>query len=297
MLIIMITHHSTINNGKNQRRRQQQQKQQDHKLDKLRVFKTTMRIIIEDESCDILGNASLLLERLKEDFYASACDRKSQWNVKQLERLHIGTEKPVAIKSKKANSSPLVQSQMVDDKLKNIDRDSITAAAQNQQQQHQYITRKSSLVGVQAATTTISGSSPSSSTLTTTPASTAGTPMITTTTTTTTTSTFKPLISSSSVSLAEQLRAICDEVIRDSIGVCNEPDYKMELAKLLSGEAKIELYIEHGKLSNAQRLAFSMNRPDYVLSIIEEAAKLNQNHVKTVCQLWLAKHETRNFIR
>lgn len=87
---------------------------------------------------------------------------------------------------------------------------------------------------------------------------------------------------------------ICDEVIRDSIGNCREPDYKMELAKLLSDEAKIELYIELGKLSNAQTLAFSMRRPDYVSRIIEAAARLNQNHVKTVCQLWLAKHETNS---
>lgn len=94
----------------------------------------------------------------------------------------------------------------------------------------------------------------------------------------------------------EAARAICDEVIRDSIGSCREADYKMELAKLLSAEAKIELYIEHGKLSDAQRLACSMNRPDYVARIIEEAVRLNQNHVKTVCQLWLAKHETRNSV-
>lgn len=89
-------------------------------------------------------------------------------------------------------------------------------------------------------------------------------------------------------------QSICDEVIRDSISSCREPDYKMELAKLLSGEAKIELYIQSGKLSNAQRLACSMNRPDYVSSIIKEATKLNQNHVKTVCQLWLANYETSN---
>ena len=91
---------------------------------------------------------------------------------------------------------------------------------------------------------------------------------------------------------SERARLLSDEVIRDAIGACREPDYKMELAKLLSTEAQIELYIELGKLSNAQHLAFNMNRPDYVASIIEEAARLNQNHVKTVCQLWLAKHET-----
>ena len=82
---------------------------------------------------------------------------------------------------------------------------------------------------------------------------------------------------------------LCDEVIRDSIKSCREPDYKMELAKLLSAEAKIELYIELGKLSNAQSLACSMNRPDYVSIIIDEAARLNQDHVKTVCQHWLVK--------
>lgn len=92
-------------------------------------------------------------------------------------------------------------------------------------------------------------------------------------------------------------RIMCDDVIRDSIANCREPDYEMELAKLLSAEAKIELYIEHGKLNNAQMLACTMNRPDYVSSIIKEADKLNQDHVKTVCQLWLAKHETKNSIR
>lgn len=89
----------------------------------------------------------------------------------------------------------------------------------------------------------------------------------------------------------EARRALCDDILRDAISSCREPDYKMELAKLLSNEAKIELYIEIGKLSNAQMLACNLNRPDYVTSIIEKANELNQNHVKTVCQLWLAKHE------
>lgn len=260
-------------------------------MDKLRVFKTAARIIIEDESCDILENASLLLERLKEDFHSStSCNRKNQWNVKKLERLQIGddsAEKPVVSIKKKVNSSQLVHSPSVDDKSKNIDGDDVAAKAAATAQ---YNARKSSLGIFQTTTTT-------SSSLSTSPPSATSNETTTTTTTTTTSSSLKSTLSSSSISPAEQVRAICDEVIRDSIGVCNEPDYKMELAKLLSGEAKIELYIEHGKLSNAQRLACSMNRPDYVLSIIEEAAKLNQNHVKTVCQLWLAKHETRNLKR
>lgn len=87
-------------------------------------------------------------------------------------------------------------------------------------------------------------------------------------------------------------QALCDEVIGDTIKCCQEADYKMELAKLLSQEARIELYIELGKLNNAHRLAFEMRRSDYVLRIIAEAEKLNQNHVRTVCQHWLAKHES-----
>lgn len=264
-------------------------------MDKLRVFKTAMRIIIEDESCDILENASLLLERLKEDFYSStSCNRSLRWNVKALERLHIGSvEKPVVNLKKKTSSSQLVRSPSVDDKLKNTDRDCLAsesaAAAAATATNAQYNARKSSVGVLGTATTT-----------TTTPSSLVSTPSpatLTATISTASSSLKSPLLSPSSISPAEQVRAICDDVIKDSIRVCNEPDYKMELAKLLSSEAKIELYIENGKLSNAQRLAFSMNRPDYVLSIIEEAAKLNQNHVKTVCQLWLAKHGTRNFIR
>lgn len=85
---------------------------------------------------------------------------------------------------------------------------------------------------------------------------------------------------------------LCDLVILDAIGNCREPDYKMELAKLLSDEAKFELYIVLGKLSNAQHLAFQMNRADYVARVAESAKCLDQDHVRTVCQLWLAKHET-----
>jgi len=95
-----------------------------------------------------------------------------------------------------------------------------------------------------------------------------------------------------SLSSFESAQALCDEVVRDSITFCQEADYKMELVKLLSQTAQIELFIELGKLSNAQRLAFSMNRPDYVARIIEEADKLNQDHVKTLCQHWLAKQKS-----
>lgn len=99
-------------------------------------------------------------------------------------------------------------------------------------------------------------------------------------------------VNDANVNIDEMCSSICDQVLRDSIANCREQDYKMELSKLLSNEAKIELYIEIGKLSNAQMLACNLNRPDYVSNIIEKANELNQNHVKTVCQLWLAKRET-----
>lgn len=160
--------------------------QQVYSLNKLNVYKVAMRILLEEENCDIIGNARLLLECIKGDIESHAT-----LNTKQ----------------QQANSFA---------------------------------------------------------------------------------------ISSNSIeSTLEASRAICDEVLRDSIASCREPDYKMELAKLLSNEAKIELYIEIGKLSNAQMLACNLNRPDYVSSIIEKASELNQNHVKTVCQLWLAKHDSQ----
>lgn len=173
-----------------------------------------MRIIIEDESCDILNKAELLLELIKNDYLATSA--KSIDNKQQKVANRIGQGLSLTDRRKSGST------------LNGIDS------------KENYKRPKTPL---------------------------------------------------------DCVRIICDEVVQDSIRSCRELDYKMELAKLLSGEAKIELYIEQGNLSSAQRLACNMNRPDYVSTIIEEAAKLNQNHVKTVCQLWLAKHETRNFIR
>lgn len=195
-------------------------------MDKIKVFKTSMRIIIEDESCDILENANLLLERIKEDYLASS-----------------------ALVSGAKSVEPVIGSSR----------------------------RQVSSLGVEKAGDRAHKARTKTSAVTTGP-------------TTRKVEAIADATASASTTTTEHIRSICDQVIKDSIRSCREPDYKMELAKLLSGEAKIELYIEHGKLSNAQRLACNMNRPDYVSSIIEEAAKLNQNHIKTVCQLWLAKH-------
>lgn len=240
--------------------------------------------MIKDESQNpkkILDNASLLLERLKEDFYSSFENRKLQWGdlhlhphlqSKKLDSSASATAKPVAVVRKKGDSSThRIRSLNVDNKSKartSLSDVSYASASGS--------VGSSTLRGSLDLQTTASSSSssPSSPTLS---------------TTTTTSSSSKPSLKSSSMSPAEQVQAICDEVIKDSIGVCNEPDYKMELAKLLSFEAKIAFYIENGKLNDAQRLACNMNRPDYVLSVIEEAAKLNQNHVKTVCEVWLTE--------
>lgn len=184
----------------------------DYELDKIKVFKTAMRIIIDDESCDILENAKLLLERIREDFLATSKEpKKIKEPVKSLSASKSGRNKGLN-SSHKTNDSKQIQ----------------------------------------------------------------------------------PVTSTTP---EDQIRAICDEVIRDSIGNCREADYQLELAKLLSNEAKIKHYLEQGKLSQAQRLACSLNRPDYVMNIIEEAGKLNQNHVRAVCQLWLANYETKNLIR
>lgn len=88
----------------------------------------------------------------------------------------------------------------------------------------------------------------------------------------------------------KEIDSICDVVVSEFISLIREPDYQMEIAKLLSSdEAKIDFYIKQGKLSNAQRLACQSNNIDYVIKVIDEATKLNQNHVKTVCQMWLAE--------
>lgn len=251
-----------------------QSQTKDNGLDKVKVFKTAMRIIIEDESCDIIENASLLLERIKQVYAADY--RKQRYAISS----HAKDSSPSTI-NRQADSSP----------------NKLEQRQQQQQQKPRQPRHKLSLVtkvSPEASSTSLRRSQTSDRPLST--GATRGNDdggtdaLVMGTSNTIAQAKFER-------ELAEGARAICDEVIRDSIGSCSEPDYKMELAKLLSGEAKIELYIEHGKLSNAQRLACSMNRPDYVSRIIKEAAKLNQNHVKTVCQLWLAKHETRNSIR
>lgn len=236
----------------------------DNGLDKLKVFKTAMRIIIEDESCDIIENASLLLERIKEDY---ATDYRRQ-------RCAISGTKALTITDRQIDSLLSKQQPPLPRKPSLVAKAGATAVNRSTANK----LRRSQTSDELLATGTSSSSGGGGGALA-------------------AMSNAASLAAKVEEEIAEGARAICDEVIRDSIGSCSEPDYKMELAKLLSGEAKIELYIEHGKLSNAQRLACAMNRPDYVSSIIEEAARLNQNHVKTVCQLWLAKHESRNFIR
>lgn len=243
---------------------------QTYQLDKLRVFKTAMRIIIDDESCDILDNSRLLLDRLREDVianYVRESPKKNRQHQQHLQNYHrppIEKKKPSSLVSTSPSSfssiSSLLSSSSVGSSSSsaghagskvgpNYYRNIVAQLARKQQ--------TSSLLGKKQLQT-----SPNKN---------------------------DTINSSSSVGSNEAARMICDEVIRDSIGSCREADYKMELAKLLSGEARLELYIGLGKLSNAQRLAFNMNRPDYVSIIIEEAARLNQDHMKTVCQLWLAK--------
>lgn len=220
-----------------------------------------MRIIIEDESCDILENARLLLDRLREDFMAKYVrltpkkPAKRQPSPSTVAAAEVSTSPPLVYSSSsRLSARPLsTVGQGAQAGSSHYYSEIIRQLAHKQQ--------TSSLLGKKQLE--ISANK--------------------TTTTTTTMGNCQP------TNANEAAKMICDEVIRDSIGGCREADYKMELAKLLSAEAKIELYIELGKLSNAQRLAFNMNRADYVSIIIEEAARLNQNHVKTVSQLWLAK--------
>lgn len=238
-----------------------------------------MRIILEDESCDILENASLLLERINEDYIDSSSKVKVDDNKQQQQE-----EKIITNNNTKNTSSVNV-----------VRYNTQAAAVSNGPKVNDKKTRSVSVAGV---INTNMNSSQQQNAVNLAPPSNA---LIEEVTNNNNNSQFKHssrhMSIQSSISPVDGARAICDEVIRDSIGSCREVDYKMELAKLLSPEAKIELYIELGKLSNAQRLACTMNRADYVSSIIEEAAKLNQNHVKTVCQLWLAKHETGNILR
>lgn len=200
------------------------------KLDKIKVFKTAMRIIIDDESCDNMENARLLLNQIKEDYKPTVSLTTSPNNFKNprpsftKSKIGIGTHKSSA-------TSPAGLPAMIPSLKIQMDATAGISIGPKLPRDHS------------AETNDVAA------------------------------------------------RAMCDAIIRDTILWCREPDYKTELSQLLSGEAKIDMYIEQGKLSNAQRLAFSMNRPDYVSKIIKEATKLNQNHVKTVCQLWLAKHE------
>lgn len=250
-----------------------------------------MRIIIEDESCDIIENASLLLERIKEDYETDyrtkqrcAINNAQAALIAANHRRQTGGGEPIETLSAAAVVRRSSQKPSLETKANAANTASANKAATTTTNRLKRSQTDDKLLSTGAS---VGAASAASSTTK------AGALVV---------------MSKAAVSLAqsgakidkemaEGARAICDEVIRDSIESCSEPDYKMELAKLLSGEAKIELYIEHGKLSNAQRLACTMNRPDYVSSIIEEATRLNQNHVKTVCQLWLAKHETRNSIR
>lgn len=208
----------------------------------MKVFKTAMRIIIEDEGCDILENATLLLERLRDDY------------LDNYPKKNAPIKRPQPAKKSSSMDYGVV------DGSKMVDTISLSMG---------YSKSPSKILAQNIAPKSNQNRQ------------------------------LSPNVASASCNnktTVEGVRKLCDEVIRDAIGSCREPDYKMELAKLLSGDAKIELYIELGKLSNAQGLAFSMNRPDYVSMIIEEAERLNQNHVKTVCQLWLAKHETKSFL-
>lgn len=242
----------------------------DYKLNMMSVFKTAMRIIVEDESCDIIANATIVLERLKEAYALSLNRREQERQQLQLERQKREIKKIVTAKQLSRRTSTQEPLNLV--KFKNKNRPpTVTIAAPDsitEKPQQPPVNAPDNLnrnnINRDPRTETSERSSP-------------------------------PQTSASSFATSNSVdgaRKICDEVLTDAIKSCREPDYKMELAKLLSSEAKIELYIELGKLSNAQRLAFSMNRPDFVSKIIEQATKLNQSHVKTVCQLWLAKHET-----
>lgn len=204
----------------------------DSGLDKVQVFKTAMRIILEDESSDLVENANLLLKRLQADYLA--CTKRT--------------------KSKSTPSTPQIVSSESDAVL--VRPIETIRDGRNSPRSPTKSTESSSRV-----THSKRGAY-----------------------------SFKPKDKNIQPGTTKAARLLCDDVIRDSIRVCREPDYKMELSKLLSAEARIELNIELGKLSIAQRIAFDMNKPEYVVMILKEADRLNQVHVKDVCQHWLAKH-------
>lgn len=97
------------------------------------------------------------------------------------------------------------------------------------------------------------------------------------------------------ITMDQRLEKMRDDIIGACIRSCKEPDYVMALIKLLSSqETKMNFYIELGQLSNAQLLAIKLNRPDLVKKILDEAIRLNQNHVITRCQIWLAQQSSQD---
>lgn len=205
---------------------------QDYRLDKISVFKTAMRTIIEDESCDIEANANLLLQRVTEDHLATSCSVKST----------------IPTKTRRSFKQVIIREVAHIAEIDSANTNNLETPPSSQ-----------SLVSSKSpASSSNEGARPKS----------------------------RPVKQGTK----EYARIICDDIIRDAIMSCCEPDYQMKLTNLLSPEAKIKHYIELGKLSTAQRLAFDMNSRDNVLIVMREAEKLNQDHIKDVCQHWLAKH-------
>uniref|UniRef100_A0A6G1SEV1 Zinc finger FYVE domain-containing protein 26 n=1 Tax=Aceria tosichella TaxID=561515 RepID=A0A6G1SEV1_9ACAR len=205
-------------------------------LDRLHVFRTAMRIILEDESSDIVENTKLLLKRLQDDYLACTKRTKSR-----------STPRSQPITSSNDSDSVISQPMEASRVVRTVTLPKSPSKSSFGQSQTVKDSKKAAY-------------------------------------------SFNPKDKNIQPGTIKAARLLCDDVIRDSIRICREPDYKMELSKLLSVEARIELNIELGKLSIAQRLAFDTNRPDYVAMILKEADRLNQDHVKDVCQHWLAKH-------
>lgn len=257
----------------------------------LQVYKTAMQIIIEDEGCEIIDTASLLLgclrDQVLEKLNAKAADLGAPLRLSQHPDLVERLSRAHNISISADGSLKLADDDWIAGKFGKFGKFGSNAKPNLANRPKPQPKPKPKSPAFRSSAKIVTQASKNNNNINNNTAAAAPT-----------------LVGSQQESpkrqyLSDIARIICDDVIRDSIANCREPDYKMELAKLLSGESKIELYIEQGKLNNAQMLACAMNRPDYVLSIFKEAAKLNQDHVKTVCQLWLAKHETltRNFIR
>ena len=232
-------------------------------MDKLRVLKTALRIIIDDESCDTFENASLLLKRIEYDIIESASAR----DAKQEALTEKGKQRVVnsleVDDEKRFQSSQRVEVSSSAPAKNNLARATVVSSKHQQSSNQQVRSAREALPARASNELSKKVSSSSKS---------------------------RQTSSSLASNTTETVRALCDEIVRDSISSCQDPDYKMELSKLLSIEAKFQLYIELGELSNAQMLAFKTNRPDYVARIIEEAERLNQTHIKTLCELWIAKH-------